>query len=85
MLGLLTGANFPIMMLPSGVRFISYCLPLTRSMQDVNTMVQGSNQEEIWSLIITEAILGIAYIVVSYILLKVVEKSAVRKGTLEIF
>lgn len=84
-LGLLTGANFPIMMLPSGVRFISYCLPLSRSMQAVNTMVQGSNQEEIWSLIITEAILGMAYIVVSYILLKVVEKAAVRKGTLELF
>lgn len=84
-LGLLTGANFPIIMLPSGIRFISYCLPLTRSMQAVNMMVQGSNMAEIWRLIIMEAILGMIYIVVSYMLLRCVEKTAVRRGTLEIF
>lgn len=84
-LGLLTGANFPIIMLPSGIRFISYCLPLTRSIQAVNMMVQGSNMAEIWKLIIMEAILGMIYIVASYMLLRCVEKTAVRRGTLEIF
>lgn len=84
-LALLTGANFPITMLSSGIRLISYCLPLTRSIQAVNMMVLGENVTKIWSLIGMEAIIGMLYIGISYLLLKIVEKLAIRKGVLEIF
>ena len=85
MLALLTGANFPLTMLPSGIRFISYCLPLTRSIEAVNRMVLGEDLDTIWSLIAMEAVVGMLYILVSYLLLKRVEKLAIRKGVLEIF
>lgn len=84
-LALLTGANFPITMLPSGIRFISYCLPLTRSIEAVNRMVLGENLNTIGSLIAMEAVVGMIYILVSYLLLKRVEKLAIQKGVLEIF
>lgn len=85
MLALLTGANFPITMLPSGIRFISYCLPLSRSIEAVNKMIFGENLITIGSLIAMEAVVGMLYILVSYLLLKRVEKLAIRKGVLEIF
>lgn len=72
-------------MLPSGIRFISYCLPLTRSIEAVNKMVLGENLNTIWSLIVMEAVVGMIYILVSYQLLKRVEKLAIQKGVLEIF
>lgn len=48
-------------------------------------MVLGENLNTIGSLIAMEAVVGMLYILVSYLLLKRVEKLAIRKGVLEIF
>lgn len=48
-------------------------------------MVLGENLNTIWSLIVMEAVVGMIYILVSYQLLKRVEKLAIQKGVLEIF
>lgn len=48
-------------------------------------MIFGENLITIGSLIAMEAVVGMLYILVSYLLLKRVEKLAIRKGVLEIF
>jgi len=80
-----TGANFPITMLPPAVRWISNCIPLTRSMQAGNMLLAGERYEPILRLIFSELLLGIFYFVLSGIILKVVERIAIREASFDVF
>jgi ABC-2 type transport system permease protein len=84
-LAILTGANFPITMLPNFVRVISNCIPLTRSIKAANLLFTSNSITQIMNLMISEVGLGVCYLIVSVSLLKVIEKMAIRNASLEIF
>ena len=82
---ILCGANFPINDLPRPVRFLSYCLPFTRSIEAANMLFDEINSNRLLALLGHEICVGLAYLTLSIILFKYIEKIAIRKATLEIF
>lgn len=79
----LSGANFPISILPDWIQKLSYCLPLTRSIQAANILSAGGAQ--IWHLVIGELIVGASYFTISWILINITEKIAKDKALLDIY
>lgn len=82
---ILCGANFPINDLPQSVRFLSYCLPFTRSIEAAYMLFDKINSNRLLALLGHEICVGLAYLTLSIILFKYIEKIAIRKATLEIF
>lgn len=82
---ILTGANFPITMLPGIVQIISKCIPLTRSIEAANLLFVSNSGAKIIGLIVQEAGMGVVYILISVYLLKIIEKVAIKKASLEVF
>ena len=82
---ILCGANFPIKDLPQAAKFISYCLPFKRSIKAANMLFDDVSKSHLLSLLGQEMCVGIAYLTISVILFKIIEKVAIRKATLEIF
>lgn len=85
LLVIFTGANFPITMLPPAVRWISDCIPLTRSMRAGNLLFTGETTDVILNLILSEFLLGVFYFVLSQVILKMVERRAIRKASFDVF
>lgn len=84
-LAILSGANFPVVMLPSVIQRLTEIIPLTRSIRAVNLLFEGGDLTKIISLLIGEIILGFLFYMISVVLLKVSEKIAIKKGTIDIF
>ncbi len=79
------GANFPISQLPAAGRLLSQLIPLTRSIEAVNLLFSGVIIEKFAMLLLQEAGIGVGYYLLSWLLIKGIEKTARRKGTLEAF
>lgn len=79
------GANFPIAQLPQAGQYISRMLPLTRSIQAANMLFGPIDLKELWGLLLGEALLGAAYFLVGFVFIRLVERLAVKKATLDIF
>ncbi|HEY8422853.1 MAG TPA: ABC transporter permease [Thermoclostridium sp.] len=82
---ILCGANFPVKELPKAVQLVSYCLPFTRSIEAANMLFHEVNKNRFLSLLGQEICVGAVYLTLGVILLKTIEKIAIRKATLEIF
>lgn len=82
---ILCGANFPVQDLPRAVRFVSYCLPFTGSIEATNMLFGEVNKDRLSALLGREMGVEITYLILGVILFKTIEKIAVRKATLEIF
>jgi len=80
-----SGANIPLANLPAWIRAISYALPLTRGIMAARSLIDGASLAEIAPLLWGELAVGIAYFVLGYVLFKVFEVVAKRRGTLEVF
>jgi ABC-2 type transport system permease protein len=80
-----TGSNFPVAQLPEGVLWISYALPLTRSIAAARGMVNGMEFHQVLVVLGQEVFVGIAYILLAAALVKYAERIAIKKGTLELF
>jgi ABC-2 type transport system permease protein len=81
----LSGANIPLEVLPEGVRTLSYGLPLTRGIQASRILISGGTLSEVGSLLIGEALIGVVYTCVGYLLFRWFEIQAKRIGSLEVF
>lgn len=79
------GANFPISQLPPAVRLVSDIIPLTRSIAAVNMLFGERDMHLFASLLLQEAGIGVVYYMLSYLLIRAVEKRAVKKGSMELF
>jgi len=79
------GANFPIEQLPKAVQVVSQVLPLTRSIEAANMLFEGVSTPVLTRLLLGEAALGTAYCLVGFVVIRVVERIAIQKATLEIF
>lgn len=81
----LTGANFPINELPVFVQKISYCIPITRSIEAGNLMLRHDHISKVWMLIFQEFLIGITYIILGYVMLRFMDYLARKKATLDIY
>jgi ABC-2 type transport system permease protein len=79
------GANFPILQLPYPVQFISRFLPLTRSIEAANMLFGKIDVGRFIRLLIGELGVGVAYCIMGFLIIKVVEKVAIKKATFEVF
>ncbi|WDV47209.1 ABC transporter permease [Clostridiaceae bacterium M8S5] len=81
----LSGVNFSINILPKVVQKISYCLPITRSMKAADLLLIGNNDMKIYRLMGEEIILGLLYVVMGYIFMKVTERIAKKRASLDFY
>jgi len=82
---LLCGVNFPVSYLPTWIQPISYAIPMTYGTEAARLAVSGSNVLDIGGLLVMEMIVGIAAILVGYLMFHHFEKIARAKGTMERF
>lgn len=80
-----TGANFSINSLPLLLQKFSYVLPLTRSIKLSQIVVLGEDITKYKWDILSEIILGLIYIFLAMLLLKRIERKAIKEGILELF
>jgi len=80
-----SGANFPVAQLPSWAQFFANGFPLFRSIAAGNMAMGGSFTAEYARLVAGEAILGVAYFTAAISLVKIIERVAIKKATLEMF
>ena len=78
-----TGANFPIVQLPEFLQTFSYCLPLTRSIEVAQKIIQGDSILNNMHLIKMEFSLGLIFLFLGTIALRYMESLAIRKGVLD--
>lgn len=78
-----TGANFPISKLPNILQWFSNRLPLTRSIQIAQGVVEGNSISEYYELIYEEFALGFSFILVASLLLKFMERKSRTTGKME--
>lgn len=82
---LFSGANVPISALPQWMQYISWSLPLTRGIEAARAIVGGASLAQVSSLLVGEFLIGVAYLVAGYLLFRIFEMEAKRRGTLEAF
>ena len=78
---LLCGVNVPLAVLPDWMEAISRSLPLTHGIQAAREVARGEALD--WGLVGTEALIGLAYGVAAYVLLRFFEEESRRRATLD--
>jgi ABC-2 type transport system permease protein len=79
------GANFPIEQLPKAVRLISQLIPLTRGIEAAGMLFEGMDKARLFVLLLGEAGTGAVYFVLAFFVIRIAERLAIRKATLEMF
>ena len=82
---LFCGANFPVSQLPMAGQFISKLLPLTRSIEAAGLLMEGASLLSLIPLAVGELCVCIAYVMLALLTVKYAERTAIRKGSLELF
>ncbi len=80
---ILIGVNFPVDMLPGGLRLVAYALPMTRGIMAARLVLAGSGWAAIAALVYGEALVGALYTLVGYSLFLIIEKRTMALGTLD--
>ncbi|HEM62517.1 MAG TPA: ABC transporter permease [Chloroflexi bacterium] len=80
-----SGANVPLANFPTWVQHAAYALPLTRGIQAARLVISGSSLGEVAPLLTGEALIGVVYVLIGYVLFSWFEVTAKRRGTLEAY
>ena len=80
-----SGANFPVAQLPLFAQWIAHVFPLFRSVQAANMSMNGSFDLTFIHLIIGEFGLGVIFYIIAVVLIKIIERVAIKNATLEVF
>jgi len=78
-----TGANVPLSELPGWMQDISHVLPLTHAIEAARDLAAGQPFSDVTGLLLTELGIGIAYLAVGLLLLRVFEWQGRKHATLE--
>ena len=78
-----SGANVDLSLLPGWMQSLSSVLPLTRGIASARALIAGAGLPEILPLLLQELAIGLLYGILGFILFRIVEISAKRRGTLE--
>lgn len=77
------GVNFPVAVLPEGIQFISYLIPLTYGVAAGRQVIAGSNLIDVSTLAGQMLIVGLFSFVLGYVFFRLFENTARRTGRLE--
>ncbi len=77
------GANFPVSALPEFLQNISYSLPMTRGIMAARAALSGADWASISSLIYGEVLIGILYVMIGYLMFRVLERKSMVSGMLD--
>jgi ABC-2 type transport system permease protein len=80
---ILIGVNFPVDLLPSGLKLLSYCLPMTRGIMAARQALAGADWVTVAPLIYGEMLVGALYTLVGYTLFLFIEKRSMALGSLD--
>lgn len=81
----LSGVNFPVDTLPHGLQFLSNVLPLTHCIKAAQILIIDGSFKGIGILVAKEAIIGVCYCLLAYIVFKAMERIAKMKATIDIY
>ncbi len=79
-----TGANVPIDQLPGWMQAISERIPLTHGIEAARQVADGASIGDVSGLLATEAVIGIAYTLAGYAVLRFMELESRRRASLQI-
>jgi ABC-2 type transport system permease protein len=82
---LVCGVNIANEDLPGWLAAIGRCLPLTHGIEAARAIVNGTALGDVSGLLVTEALIGLAYATVAYGLFRVFEAEGRRRASLETF
>lgn len=80
---ILVGANFPVSALPVFLQNISYSLPMTRGIMAARAALSGADWDSISHLVFGEMWVGIIYIMVGYLMFRLLERQSMVSGSLD--
>lgn len=80
----LCGANIPIEHLPVLLRFLSWCLPITRGIKAIEQLINGEKLIAISAFLIGEFLLGLLFFILSFIAFNILESLAKKKATIDL-
>lgn len=80
---ILVGVNFPVDLLPDGLKLLSYCLPMTRGIMAARQALAGAAWVSVAPLIYGEALVGALYTLAGYNLFLFIEKRSMALGSLD--
>lgn len=80
---LFSGANVPLSSLPPLMQSISWALPLTRGIAASRALINGATLDSVSPLLWGEFLIGVGYILAGYLLFRVFEFEARKRGSLE--
>jgi ABC-2 type transport system permease protein len=78
---LLCGVEVPVSLLPTSLRTIGDGLPLTHGIAAIRSIAAGRSLGSTGGLILTEAIVGLCYLVAGYGLIRLLERASSHTGT----
>jgi ABC-2 type transport system permease protein len=80
-----SGSNIALENLPAWMQTISNVIPLTRGIRSARAIISGADLAQVAPWVREEFLIGVIYIAVGYVLFRMFEIVAKRRGTLEVF
>lgn len=82
---LLSGANFPLTQLPVPIQRLAAIFPLNHSINAANMVFNHEINMDFWRLLFIEVVIGLAYYIITFVIIRFVTKLAIKNATLEMF
>lgn len=82
---LISGANLPWSSMPTWMQALGSFSPLTRGIAAARLLAKGSSLGYVSDYLLFEIVIGLIYGALGFMLLRLLESSAIRRGTLEAF
>ncbi len=82
---LLCGVNIPLDQLPGWLSTIGRCLPLTHGIAAARKVAAGASLGDVSGLVVTEALVGVAYAAGAYLLFRFLERESRRSAVLDAY
>jgi ABC-2 type transport system permease protein len=81
---LFCGVNVPLDELPGWMQAIGSALPITHGIEAAREVAAGASLVDVWDLVATEALVGVAWAAVGFVLFRFFEIEGRRRATLDI-
>ena len=82
---LFCGVNIPLDQLPGALSAIGRCLPLTHGIAAARQVAGGASLGDVSGLVLTEALVGVAYATAAYGLFRFLERESRRSAVLDAY
>ena len=82
---LFCGVNIPLDQLPGALSAVGRCLPLTHGIAAARQVAAGASLGDVSGLVLTEALVGVAYAAAAYFLFRFLERESRRSAVLDAY